>query len=237
MTCAGAQRLARPWAARAWAVARSARPPASLRQHAASPDADGRRRGQQREIAGAAQHVVRVVAHDGDARRRLDQQRRGRTCRAGRPACRWRARGRGREQRPQFAAPPRQVPGEQPVILREAVAARERVLPDRALEALGQADDRRPALGRIGAGADDERRRRRGGDELGELATAPGVDGGGVSRRAGAAGRPTRRPALLPVAHRHHHERRARATVASCQARAMAPGTSAGWAGCVVQTG
>ena len=101
-------------------------------------------------------------------------------------------------------------PGELRVVLREAGAARERVLPDGAGEPLGEAHRSGPALGRVEARADDERRRRCAAHELGELGDRLGGDRRRM-QQPGGCGRagPAVADWLFPVAHRHDHERRA----------------------------
>ena len=63
----------------------------------------------------------------------------------------------GRERLAQARAARGQVAGEQRMVLREAGRAAERLLEDRAAEALGQRDQRRPARVGVGARAGDDR--------------------------------------------------------------------------------
>ena len=98
-----------------------------------------------------------------------------------------------RERLAQADAVGRQVAGEERMILREAGARAERLLPDRAAEPLGQRDERLPGLGVVGARADDERRAR----SPPAISSASSRDGLAVGRRGRArrgAARRARRP-------------------------------------------
>ena len=63
----------------------------------------------------------------------------------------------------------RQVTREEGVVLREAGAGAERLLPDRAGEPLGQIDERRPGVGIVRPRPDDEHRALCPGEEVREL--------------------------------------------------------------------
>ena len=97
-----------------------------------------------------------------------------------------------RQRLPQARAVGRQVAGEQRVILREAGARAERLLPDRAREPLGQRDERLPRVGIVGARPDDERRARSAGDSSASSATAPASAARDCARRGAGAARSSR---------------------------------------------
>ena len=105
-----------------------------------------------------------------------------------------------------------QVPGEQRVVLREAGARGERLLPDRGAQALGQRDQRGPGGGVVGVGADDQRRRVGAGQQVGQrvergrVGVRPAVQlrRGGERRVVGRLG---------PVVAGHDHQRRPAAVV------------------------
>ena len=103
-----------------------------------------------------------------------------------------------------------QMPGEERVVLREAGAGAEGLLPDGAAQPLGQPDERGQAAGVVDTGSDDERRALGAADQPRELATAPPSADCGRTTRRGAARSPV---GCLggPVVHRHDHERRLRA--------------------------
>ena len=110
-----------------------------------------------------------LVGDDRDARARRDE-------RAGHEGVLAEHRGTdgedevvARERLAQARAVGRQLAGEGRVVLREAGARPEGLLPDGRAEALGEVDERRPRLGAVGARADDERRGTRLGDERREL--------------------------------------------------------------------
>ena len=103
---------------------------------------------------------------------------------------------------------PGQVAGEQRVILREADRAAERLLPDRTAEPLRERDDGVPALSALADRADDERRRLRGGEQVGKLGHLRGVDRVRAEDPRGRTGREVV-GRLEPVAHRDHEQRRA----------------------------
>ena len=108
-------------------------------------------------------------------------------------------------------APRRQVAGELRVVLGEAGARAERLLPDRAGEPLGERRERGPAVGRVGAGAHHERGRTRLGEQAGQLrhGLRLGVAPLEQPHRRGVRALGIRR--LEPVVHRHDHERGAAA--------------------------
>src|SRR5439155_27208750 len=62
-----------------------------------------------------------------------------------------------------------QMAGKPWMVLGEAGAAAERLLPDRACEPLGERDERRPGARLVRAGTGDERRPLARGEERGEL--------------------------------------------------------------------
>ena len=105
-----------------------------------------------------------------------------------------------------------QVPGEQRVVLREAGARGERLLPDRGAQALGQRDQGGPGGGVVGVGADDQRRCVGAGQQVGQrvergrVGVRPAVQlrRGGERRVVGGLG---------PVVAGHDHQRRPAAVV------------------------
>ena len=173
--------------------------------------ADGPGRREQREVGGAAVHLGGIAADHRDDGARLDERARdervlpehGRADREHEVV--------GRERLAQADAVGRQVTGEERVILGEAGARAERLLPDRAAEPLGERDERLPGLGVVGAGPDDERRALGRRDQLGELRDDCGV-GRARARARGA----------VPRARRPRRPRRA----SRPSARSRAPGRS-----------
>ena len=101
-----------------------------------------------------------------------------------------------------------QVAGETGVVLREAGARPERLLPDRARQALGELDQGLPGGRVVGAGADHERGRLGLREQVGQLRDGGRLGRAGVDqpRRRGQLVRLARRGE--PVVHRHDHERR-----------------------------
>jgi hypothetical protein len=113
----------------------------------------------------------------------------------------------GRERLAQARAARGKVPGEARMVLREPGGAAERLLPDRAAQALGQRDEPGPAGGAVGARAGHQRHGRRAVDQRRQL-----LDD--VRVRAGAAQQPPRTEDLVggglgggPVVHRDDHDR------------------------------
>ena len=80
----------------------------------------------------------------------------------------------GGEHLAQPRPPGRQVPGEARMVLREAGLAAEGLLPDGAAEPLRERDERGPALGAVGAGADDDRGRLGAASRSASASTASG---------------------------------------------------------------
>ena len=239
MTWAGSS--GSPAAGGAGAAGRSSAATAPLRcgRLAASVGADRRGRAEQREVAGAPQHVVRVVADHGHARRRLDHEP-------------WvvhvqpeggRADGEHEvvagEQRAQLAAPPRQVArrtGGDPAGSRGGSRTRPARRGIRGARPAQRPPPSPPSCPRprptTSAG------RRRGGEQRGELRHRRAIDRRCGEQARGAAGPAHSSPSgssQSPMG--TTTSAGPRRTVASCQARAMAPGTSEGCAGCVDQTG
>ena len=105
----------------------------------------------------------------------------------------------------QQATLPREVSGEQRVILREPHTPRERLLPDRAAQPLGERNHRIPVL--LLRSADDKRRRLGARQQAGELRDLRRLH---RMRAQDLRGRPGRElvGGLEPVAHRHHQQRR-----------------------------
>ena len=158
---AGAQRLAglrRRRAARAWRTARAAGRRAR-RQPLDQAAADRARLGQEGELRRAAVRLGGVVGDEREARARVDE----RAGLVGVLAEDRRADGEDRVVGGERLAQPRaaggKVAGEERVVLREARAGAEGLGAHRARQALGERDERGPALRRVGAGADDERGR------------------------------------------------------------------------------
>ncbi len=195
--------------------------------------ADRRRLADDRDLRRAAVRLGRIV---GDHRRRA--------CPA-RPAAPRRTGTGGRRAAPTTSTTScgasasrsrgarRQVPGEQRMVLREAGAAAERLLPHGAAEVLGQRDQGRPALLAVGARADHDRRPRRAPRAA---RRAPRRRPGRPPRSASAiCGRSSR--AARPRARTSRPSARSRSpgprpVAASWWARTIAPGTScarAGW--------
>ena len=179
---AGLERLVRSRAApgRAAAGTDSAVRRLALRNARGEFAADRRGRREHRELRWASVHLVRVVADDRDPRARLRQASR----RVRRLAEDRRADDEQRVERRELLAQSRPVgrkdAAEEPMVLREAGTCSERLLEDGRPEPLGQADQRRPALGAVGARADHKRRRAGVCEEGNEL----------VHRRRVGAGRP-----------------------------------------------
>ncbi len=113
-----------------------------------------------------------------------------------------------RERLAKSAAPPGQMAGEQPVVLRKTGAAAKRLLPYGTAQRFRQRDDRLPALLGVGAGADHDRGRRRVADQVGDLRHLLSGDAARAEDPAGR-GRGELVGRLVPIAHRHDHERRA----------------------------
>ena len=106
-----------------------------------------------------------------------------------------------------LAPAPGQVPGEQRMVLRKAGSARERLLPHRAAQPLGERDHPLPALAAVGAVAHHQGGGAGALDHLGQLADLGRRDRGGAHGALGPPGRVIV-GGLVPVAHRHHHQRR-----------------------------
>ena len=113
----------------------------------------------------------------------------------------------GGERLAHLPPPPGQMTGEQRMILGKAGAARERFLPHRAAQALGEGDHALPALTAVGAGPHHQCRAPSPLDGVGELADLGGRDRGGAHGAVRPAGG-LLVGGLVPVAHRHHHQRR-----------------------------
>ena len=153
--------------------------------------------------------LVRIVAEHRDPRSRSGEA----TRHVRRLTERRRADDEDRVERLQPLAQPRPLRRQnsaiQPVVLREAGAASERLLEDGSHEPLCQLDERRPGLRVVGTRTDDQRRRLRLREEARERVDSLGVDGGAAQDGPERG----RRLALLvgglvPVVHRHDHERR-----------------------------
>ena len=221
---------------------RRAAAPAGARRRRASPDRAGSRSaraahtgggpGDHRELHRAVVGVLDVVGDQRDRRAGVDE----RALLVGVLAEHRRADREHDVVAGQRLAQPGpaggQVAGEQRVVLREAGAGGERLLPHRRRQPLGQRDQRGPGRRVVRVGADHQRGRARPRQQVGQLVERRGVRRGarGAARRARRSrrrrrARPSRRWARSPA--------RARApSFASCQARATAPGTSwarAGW--------
>ncbi len=154
-------------------------------------------------------HLVRVVADHGDPRSRRGEASRG----IRRLAEDRRADDENRvvrlEPLPQPPSLGGQHAAEQPVVLRKSRAAAERLLEDRSHEALGQLHERCPRLLVIRPRTDDERRGLRlcekGHESIDRLGRCSDAAPHGP-RRSGRLTLLVGR--LLPVVHRHDHERR-----------------------------
>ena len=130
-----------------------------------------------------------------------------------------------------------EVAREQGVVLREAGAAAERVLPDGAVEPLGERHRGGPALLAVEPSAHHERGRPRLVDQLGQLVRVAGVDRGRLNSRAGAATATSSSAGSCQSPIGTTTSAGPRRVRASCQARAIAPGTSCGRTGWFDQTG
>ena len=143
-----------------------------------------------------------------------------------------------RERLPQPDPIGGQVAREERVVLREAGAGAERLLPDRAREPLGERDESGPGVRVVGSRPDDEHGALRAGEKVGELR-----DGVVVDR---ARARTTRRGAARSAGSEASADQSSIGTItragprpvaASWWARAIAPGTSWARTGWSTQTG
>ena len=187
--------------------ARLGRRSVSLRDGGGQLTDHRRDRGEHTQLRGAAVHLVRVVAHDGDPRAGLGESSRDE---AGLPEGRS-ADDEHRVVGGELAAKPGAVRGEHSlvgrVILREACPPAERLLEDGRAELLGELDERRPCRRVVRAGADDERRPLGGGEEGGEGIHRLGIGAARAQHRASrGGGLALLVGGLAPVAHRHDHE-------------------------------
>ena len=157
--------------------------------------------------------LVRIVAEHRDPRSRSGEA----TRHVRRLTERRRTDDEDRVERLQPLAQPRSLRRQdsaiEAVVLREAGAASERLLEDRRHEPLCQRDEPRPGLRVVGTRTHDQRRRLRLREEARQRVDSLGVDGGGAQDGPERG----RRLALLvgglvPVVHRHDHERGARAS-------------------------
>ena len=239
---AGAQRLAvggrrRAPAGGAARAAASRRAGATRAASAAQTAAGG---AEQRELGRAAVRLRGVVGDHGDARARLDERARLVRVVAERAGADGERRGRGGASvsRSRAGAAGR-WPANSGWSCGKPARRAERLLPDGAAEALGERDERGPASRRRRR---PRRRRARARaprrSASASSSTAPGVGRRGAQQaRRRRRPRACRRPARVPVVHRHDDERRAAPRRASCQARAIVPGTSCARAGRSRHTG